>query len=190
MIDINKIRNNKELVEKALLKRMDNVNLAELLEWDREKRQIGTIMDQYRADRKKASDNIANLKRAGKTVDDIVKEMKELGNKIDDGMIKYNELDKKIFDYLAGLPNIPDDDISAGGKENNEVITRHLEQRVYDFKLKPHYEILRDLKMIDYERGIKIAGEKSWIYTGIGARLEWALINWLSIYDAALYVKI
>ncbi len=178
MIDINKIRNNKELVEKALLKRMDNVNLAELLEWDREKRQIGTIMDQYRADRKKASDNIANLKRAGKTVDDIVKEMKELGNKIDDGMIKYNELDKKIFDYLAGLPNIPDDDISAGGKENNEVITRHLEQRVYDFKLKPHYEILRDLKMIDYERGIKIAGEKSWIYTGIGARLEWALINY------------
>lgn len=56
MIDINRIRNNKEEVEKALLKRMDNVNLNELLEWDKEKRQTGTLMDQYRAERRKASD--------------------------------------------------------------------------------------------------------------------------------------
>ena len=53
MIDINKIRNNKEDVEKALLKRMDNVNLDEVLEWDKEKRKIGTLMDEYRAERRK-----------------------------------------------------------------------------------------------------------------------------------------
>ena len=178
MIDINKIRNNKEEVEKALLKRMDNVNLNELLEWDKEKRQIGTLMDQYRAERRKASDKIAELKRAGENADDIVKEMKELGTKIDDGMVKYNELDKKIFDYLALLPNTPDDDVPAGGKENNEVLRTNLEQPKFNFELKPHYEILKDLKMVDYDRGIKIAGEKNWIYTGIGARLEWALINY------------
>lgn len=178
MIDINRIRNNKEEVEKALLKRMDNVNLNELLEWDKEKRQIGTLMDQYRAERRKASDKIADLKKVGENTDDIVKEMKELGTKIDEGMIKYNELDKKIFDYLALLPNTPDEDVPAGGKENNEVLRTNLEQPKYDFKLKPHYEILKDLNMVDYERGIKIAGEKSWIYTGIGARLEWALINY------------
>ena len=178
MIDINRIRNNKEEVEKALLKRMDNVNLNELLEWDKEKRQIGTLMDGYRAERRKVSDKIADLKKAGENTDDIVKEMKELGTKIDEGMVKYNELDKKIFDYLALLPNTPDEDVPAGGKENNEVLRTNLEQPKFDFKLKPHYEILKDLNMVDYERGIKIAGEKNWVYTGIGARLEWALINY------------
>ena len=178
MIDINRIRNNKEEVEKALLKRMNNVNLDDLLEWDKEKRQIGTLMDEYRAERRKASDKIAELKKSGENTDNIVKEMKELGTKIDEGMVKYNELDKKIFDYLALLPNTPDEDVPAGGKENNEVLSTNLEKPSFKFKLKPHYEILKDLNMVDYERGIKIAGEKNWIYTGIGARLEWALINY------------
>lgn len=178
MIDINKIRNNKEEVEKALLKRIDKVNLDELLEWDIEKRKIGTQMDEFRAERRKVSDTIPVLKREGKDTTNIINQMKELGDKIDEGMIKYNELDRKIFDYLALLPNMPDDDILPGGKENNEVIETHLEQPKFDFNLKPHYEILKDLNMVDYNRGSKIAGEKNWIYTGIGARLEWALVNY------------
>lgn len=178
MIDINRIRNEKEKVEKALLKRMDNVNLDELLKWDEEKRKIGTLMDELKNKRRKVSDEVPKLKKEGKDVTNILNEMKELGNKIDEGMIKYNELDKKIFDFLAYLPNIPDDEVIAGGKENNEVIFEYLEKPVFNFELKPHYEILKELDMIDYERGVKIAGEKNWIYTGIGARLEWALINY------------
>lgn len=178
MIDINRIRNNKEEVEKALLKRMDNVSLDELLEWDKEKRKIGTLMDEYRAERRKVSDTIPKMKKEGKDTTEIVEQMKDLGAKIDEGMAKYNELDKKIFDYLAELPNIPDDDVPAGGKENNEVLRTYLKRSKFDFEIKPHYEILKDLKMVDYERGVKIAGEKNWIYTGVGARLEWALINY------------
>ncbi len=178
MIDINRIRNNKEEIAKALLKRMDNVNLDELLEWDKEKRKIGTLMDEYRAEKRKVSDTIPQMKKEGKDTTEIFNQMKDLGNKIDEGMIKYNELDKKMFDYLASLPNTPDDDIPAGGKENNEVLYTYLEKPKFNFNIKPHYEILRDLKMVDYERGVKIAGEKAWIYTGIGARLEWALINY------------
>jgi len=93
-------------------------------------------------------------------------------------MVKYNELDTKIFDYLAALPNIPDEDVPAGGKENNKVLTTYLEKPTYNFELIPHYEILKNKKMVDYDRGVKIGGTKSWIYTGIGARLEWALINY------------
>lgn len=178
MIDINKIRNNKESVEKALLKRMDKVNLDELLELDREKRKIGTLIDEYRNERRVVSDTIPKLKKEGKDTTDIVAKMKELGDKIDEGTIKYNELDKKIFDYLAGLPNIPDEDVVAGGKENNQVIYEYLEKPQFNFVVKPHYEILKDKKMVDYDRGIKIGGAKSWIYTGLGARLEWALINY------------
>lgn len=178
MIDINRIRNNKEEVAKALLKRMDNVDLDELLEWDKEKRRLGAQMDEYRAERRKASDTIPKMKKEGKDTTAIVEQMKELGTKIDEGMVKYNELEKKIFDYLAGLPNTPDDDVLAGGKENNEVLRTYLTKPEFDFEIKPHYEILKDLKMVDYERGVKIAGEKNWIYTGIGARFEWALINY------------
>ena len=178
MIDINRIRNNKEEVAKALLKRMDNVDLDELLEWDKEKRRLGAQMDEYRAERRKASDTIPKMKKEGKDTTAIVEQMKKLGTKIDEEMVKYNELEKKIFDYLAGLPNTPDDDVLAGGKENNEVLRTHLTKPEFDFEIKPHYEILKDLKMVDYERGVKIAGEKNWIYTGIGARFEWALINY------------
>ena len=135
-------------------------------------------MDEYRAERRKVSDTIPQMKKEGKDTTEIVEQMKELGNKIDEGMAKYNELEKKLFDYLVGLPNIPDDDIPAGGKENNIVLSTYLERPKFDFEIRPHYEILRNLKMVDYERGIKIAGEKNWIYTGIGARLEWALINY------------
>ena len=157
MIDINRIRNNKEEVEKALLKRMDNVDLDELLEWDKEKRRIGTLMDEYRAERRIVSDTIPKMKKEGKDTIEIIEQMKDLGTKIDEGMAKYNELDKKIFDYLAELPNIPDDDVPAGGKENNEVLRTYLKQPNFDFEIKPHYEILKDLKMVDYERGVKIA---------------------------------
>lgn len=178
MIDINKIRNNKEEVEKALLKRLDVLDLDQILNWDKEKRQIGTLMDRYRAERRKTSDSIPVLKKEGKDTTSLVNEMKELGTKIDEGMVKYNELDKKIFDYLVELPNIPDDDVLEGGKENNKVIYTNLEKPIFDFQLKPHHEILKDKNMIDFARGSKIAGEKNWIYTGIGARLEWALINY------------
>ena len=178
MIDINRIRNNKVEVEKALFKRMDNVNLDEILAFDKEKREIGTKLDEYRHERKVISDSIPKLKKDGKDTTSIINDMKILGDKIDELNIKYNDLDKKLFNSLAYLPNIPDDDVIGGGKENNKVIYIYKEKPVYNFKLKPHYEILKDLDMIDFDRGIKIGGEKAWIYTGVGARLEWALINY------------
>ena len=178
MIDINRIRNNKVEVEKALFKRMDNVNLDEILAFDKEKREIGTKLDEYRHERKVISDSIPKLKKDGKDTTSIINDMKILGDKIDELNIKYNDLDKKLFNSLAYLPNIPDDDVIGGGKENNKVIYTYKEKPVYNFKLKSHYEILKDLDMIDFDRGIKIGGEKAWIYTGVGARLEWALINY------------
>ena len=178
MIDINRIRNNKEEIEKALLKRMDNINLDELLALDKEKRKIGALTDEYKAQRRRVSDAIPQMKKEGKNIEDTVAEMKELGNKIDEGMAKYNELDERIFEIIACLPNIPDEDVLPGGKENNIVLTTYLDKPTFDFEVKPHYEILKEKNMIDYDRGIKLGGNKSWIYTGIGARLEWALINY------------
>ena len=99
MIDINRIRENKKDVEKALLKRMDKINLDELLEWDKEKRKIGTLMDEYRAQRRKVSDTIPALKKEGKDTTDIFEEMKKLGNKIEELDKKVEELDNKIWNF-------------------------------------------------------------------------------------------
>ena len=158
MIDINRIRNNKEEIEKALLKRMDTVNLDELLALDKEKRKIGALTDEYKAQRRRVSDAIPQMKKEGKNIEDTVAEMKELGNKIDEGMTKYNELDERIFEIIACLPNIPDEDVLPGGKENNIVLTTYLDKPTFDFEIKPHYEILKEKIMIDYDRGIKLGG--------------------------------
>ena len=178
MIDINKIRNNAKEIEKALLKRMDNISFDELLKLDEEKRKLGTRLDEFRAERKKASEKVPEIKRQNGDVEEIYNQMRELGTKIDDGMIEYRALDEKIFNFLAPLPNVPDEDILSGGKENNAILKTYLEKPKFNFKLKSHDEVCRELNLVDYDRGVKLAGSGSWIYKGDGAKLEWALINY------------
>lgn len=83
-----------------------------------------------------------------------------------------------LDEKLSSLPNIPDEDLVAGGKENNQPLYQYLEQPRFDFKAKDHIELEKDLNLIDYERGVKLAGQGSWIYTGVGAQLEWALLSY------------
>lgn len=178
MIDINLIRNNKEKVEEALLKRIDKVYLTEILEKDTKKRTIGTRLDEMRNERKTKANLIAEYKREGKDTTNLVEETKKLREEIDALDNEYKTLDKEIYDYLITLPNMPDDDIAPGGKENNETLREYGTKREYNFNLIPHYELLKNKGMVDYERGVKLGGEKNWIYKGMGARLEWALINY------------
>lgn len=180
MIDINKIRNNPEEVKQALLKRMDKVSFDELLAWDKEIRVVQQQIEKLRSERNQFSDNIAILKR--KKQDAEAKTLMQKVNEVNDEIAtlteKYNDLDKKIFNFMSELPNIPDPEVVAGGKENNKVIKTYLTKPNFDFKPKTHMELATDLKLIDYERGVKLAGPGSWIYNNLGARLEWALLNY------------
>ena len=85
---------------------------------------------------------------------------------------------KRVLFLRACMPNIPDPDLLPGEKENNKVIKIVGEQPKFDFPLKNHVDICTDLGMIDYERGVKLSGNGFWIYRGVGARLEWALLNY------------
>ena len=124
------------------------------------------------------SKEIPMLKKEGKDVQYLLDEMKEIGEKIVSLDEQYNELDEKIFDFMAALPNIPDEDVVAGGKENNKVVSVYGKKPEFKFNPKDHVTLATELGLIDYERGVKLAGQGSWIYTGLGARLEWALINY------------
>ena len=90
---------------------------------------------------------------------------------------QYNKVLEEFNKIYYALPNIVTEDTPAGGKENNVVLREFLEKPKFDFKPKNHIELCKTHNLIDYERAVKIAGEKNWIYTGRGAQLEWALIN-------------
>lgn len=178
MIDINKIREDYKKVEKDLRKKIDTISLEEVKNWDIEKRKIGIERDALKNRKNVVSKEIPMLKKEGKDVQYLLDEMKEIGEKIVSLDEQYNELDEKIFDFMAALPNIPDEDVVAGGKENNKVVSVYGKKPEFKFNPKDHVTLATELGLIDYERGVKLAGQGSWIYTGLGARLEWALINY------------
>ena len=91
---------------------------------------------------------------------------------------KLKELSVEFKTAMLSLPNLPDADLLPGGKENNEPLRYIGEKHAFDFEPKHHVDLCQDLGLIDYERGVKLAGSGNWMYTGMGARLEWALLNY------------
>ena len=88
------------------------------------------------------------------------------------------ELSVEFRTAMLSLPNLPDADLKPGGKENNEPLRYVGKKPEFDFQPKHHVDLCTDLGLIDYERGVKLAGAGNWMYTGMGARLEWALLNY------------
>ena len=178
MLDLNLIRKNPEDVKKALLKRMNNVDFTGVLEWDKENRRLITEADKLKADRNKVSAQIPVMKKNNEDTTAVFKQMKAVSEQIKELDNKQSEITKKINSFLANLPNIPAEDVAAGGKENNTVIKTYGSKPVFDFKAKDHVELVTKLGLIDYDRGVKLGGNGFWMYKGKGAILEWALLNY------------
>ncbi len=178
MIDINLIRNTPEKVQEALAKKGYRADFGELLSWDASRRAKLAEVEALKARRNKVSADIPRLKKAGQPVEEIFEEMRKIGEDIAEGDSFVNELTDRIFDYVAGLPNMPDEDLIAGEKESNTVVKVFGEVPVFGFECKNHVDICSALNIIDYERGVKIAGGGHWLYRGKGAQLEWALLNY------------
>jgi len=178
MLDINLIREKTEEVKNALLKRMDNVDFTELLEWDKERRKLLFETESLKAQKNKVSSMIPKLKKEGQDVQQYLDEMKEIGEKIKENDSLIEVLENKIKEFLEALPNIPAPDVVAGGKENNKVIREWGTKPEFDFEPKDHVELVKSLNLIDYERGVKLGGNGFWIYKGYGALLEWGLLNY------------
>ena len=91
---------------------------------------------------------------------------------------RLKELNAEFKTAMLALPNMPDPDLLPGGKENNQPLRYIGEKHTFDFEPRHHVDLCQDLGLIDYERGVKLAGSGNWMYTGMGARLEWALLNY------------
>ncbi len=179
MVDIKLVRSNPDFVKEAVRKREMNLDavIDEILEIDAKRRALSGENDGLKAKQNAASKQIPIIKKQGGDVSAIMAEMKELSAKIKEGDVAIGELEDKQKELLLSIPNLPDADLKAGGKENNEAVRVFGEKPAFDFPIKNHVDLCEGLGMIDYERGAKLAGNGSWVYRGWGARLEWALLN-------------
>jgi seryl-tRNA synthetase len=178
MIDLNGIRADPAGVAGALAKRGAQVEFAELLEWDQRRRSLIVEGDALRARRNEVSGRIPQRKRRGEPVQELIEEMRGVGQRIKQLDADRTALDRRIQEFLEQLPNVPDADVAGGGKESNTVLHVWGERTPFDFVPRDHIAIATDLEMIDFERGVKIAGNGFWVYRGAGALLEMALINY------------
>ena len=177
MIDLKLIIEKPDYVKASLKKKGHDVDFLELIEWDKEKRALLQEIETLKAKRNKVSAEIPKLKKQGLPVEGIFQEMRNIGDLITEGDAKINELSEKIFNFVACLPNMPDEDLVAGEKEANEVVKVYNQMPSFDFEIKNHVDLCVQNGLIDYERGVKLAGNGFWAYRGDGARLEWALLN-------------
>ncbi len=178
MLDINRIRENPEYVKEALKKKLWDADFTELLEWDRRKKELIQFVEGNKAEMNKLSASVPQAKKNGEDVSKIFAKVKEIAAQNKASEEELAILEEKIRNFLAELPNLPDDDLLGGGKENNKPIRTFGKKPEFNFPMKDHMELAASLGLVDYDRGAKIAGRGAWIYTNLGARLEWALLNY------------
>ena len=180
MLDIKYIKEKPEEVLARLAKKGKDAKeeIEAILELDKKRRELIAKTEAIKAEQNKTNKLIPQYKKEGKDVSEIFAKMKEMGaeTKAIDDQLK--EIETQFTGLLLGLPNLPDDDLLPGGKENNEPLRYFGEPKKFDFEPKNHVDLCTGLGLVDYERGTKLSGSGFWIYRGMGARLEWALLNY------------
>ncbi len=180
MLDIKYIKENTEECITRLANKGKNAKdeIARILELDTQRRSMISENEALKAEQNKVSKSVPQLKKEGKDVAPIFAQMKELSETIKQNDEKLKEVEIEYSNLMLSLPNLPDIDLKPGGKENNEPLKYFGEPHKFDFEPKNHVDLCTDLGLIDYKRGTKLSGNGFWIYRGMGARLEWALLNY------------
>ncbi len=180
MLDIKKIKENPEAVKAGLrAKEVDcDATVDRILELDAERRTLIASTESRKAEQNRVSKEIPKLKKEGKDVAPVLAKMAELKAGMAEDAARLDTVQAEYRTAMLSLPNLPDPDLKPGGKENNEPLRYFGQPHHFDFTPKHHVDLCQDLGLIDYERGVKLAGSGNWMYTGMGARLEWALLNY------------
>lgn len=178
MLDLNLIRTEPERVAKALRKRMDEVQLDDLIADDAKRRKLLSEAEELKATRNRVSAEIPTRRKSGEDVTALLDQMKQVSARIKELDAQTRDLETAINDALAAFPNLPADDTPSGGKEANVVMHEWGEKPSLPDGAADHVDLVTDLGLVDYERGVKMGGKGFWLYRGIGARLEWALLNY------------
>ena len=180
MLDIKYIKENPaEVIERLAKKGKDaKEEIAKILELDETRRGFISETEAIKAEQNRTNKLIPQYKKEGKDTAEIFARMRALGDKTKEIDAKLKETEAELNLIMLGLPNLPDNDLLPGEKENNQPLRYFGEPKSFDFEPKNHVDLCTDLGLIDYDRGTKLSGSGFWIYRGMGARLEWALLNY------------
>ena len=180
MLDIKIIRDNPEDVKARLKAKEVDCDAAvdRILELDAERRELIFKTENAKSEQNKATKQIPAMKKSGEDTSAVFARMNELKEAIKSFDAELKAVDDEYRALMLSLPNLPDRDLKPGGKENNEPIRYFGEKHSFDFEPKHHVDLCTNLGLIDYDRGTKLAGSGFWMYKGLGAQLEWALLNY------------
>ena len=180
MLDIKYIKENPEEVIARLQKKGKDAReeIEQILSLDAKRRELIAETEAIKAEQNKVNKLIPVYKKEGKDVSAIFAQMKEMSAKTKEIDETLKEIETQFTSVMLGLPNLPDEDLLSGGKENNEPLRYFGEPKTFDFEPKNHVDLCTSLGLVDYDRGTKLSGSGFWIYRGMGARLEWALLNY------------
>ncbi|PTK96151.1 serine--tRNA ligase [Staphylococcus gallinarum] len=181
MLDIKLFRSEPDFVKEKVVKRgMEESVVDDVLELDDKRRQLIAQAEEMKAERNKVSGEIAQKKRNKEDADDAIAAMRKLGDEIkvlDDTL---NQVDQELNDKLSRIPNVIQDDVPEGASdEDNVELKRWGTPREFDFDAKAHWDLVEDLKMVNFERAAKVSGARFVFLTGEGAQLERALMNYM-----------
>ena len=180
MLDIKLIRNNQDAVEKKLKTKDPEVHLVPIAALDERMRVVKMNVEELKASRNHLSKEIGERKREKKDTTELMQEVAGLGDKIAILDHELVALEKELNLKLSCLPNIPDDDIKISlDPKDNVCIKTFGEKREFAFTFKNHVELNDRLGLFDFKRGAKISGSGWPVYRNLGARLEWALLNYM-----------
>jgi len=180
MLSIDIIRNNPKEVEQGLARKGEKLLINEIIKVDESYRSDLAQANEMRAERNVASDKIARAKKLGENSDKAISAMRELSQQIKVLEEKTQSSKNELDQLLLGLPNIPHESVPEGKDEkNNQLVREWGETLDRDFNIIAHLELGKALSLFDFERGAKISGSGFPLYTGKGAKLERALINFM-----------
>lgn len=181
MLELKFIRNNPDVVGRALINRNMGTELIDsLLKYDAAWRECLVEGDKLKHERNVVTREIAKLKKENKEASSKIEEMQAINSRIKELDDNIRDYKSKINEILLNIPNIPSETTPIGKDENDNPIIRVVgEPREFTFTPKPHWETGEDLDILDFERAAKIAGQGFAVYKGMGAKLERALINFM-----------
>ncbi len=182
MIDPRLIREDLDGIRAMLKKRHmeDAVDVDYLKKIDEERRELTQGSDELKSKRNRISKEIGNRKSRGEDANDIMKEVQEINDRIKEMSDRLAFLDEEYRELHLSIPNILDGSVPEGADEKDNVEVRSWgEKREFSFEPKPHYELGTDSGILDFERGVKISGARFYLYRGLAARLERAVINFM-----------
>lgn len=180
MLDIKELRKNPQIFEQKLKTKISDIDLAPILALDEKIRALKTEVEELKSKRNHASKEIGLKKQKGEEASHLLAEMSAIADTISKLDQQISSVESQLHNALAVLPNLPLDEIPISPSPKDNVCIKEVgEKRVFSFPFKNHVELNEKLQIFDLPRGAKISGSGWPLYKGLGARLEWALLNYM-----------